>query len=465
MLLVSPWLCHTSGHLFHLLVNMEKTHKRVKILIRPSCPADVVMVAATLVETASSLRFSQSFQNLQQVPQDIPEEVTTVYLQGNNISDIKPGTFSELVLCEDLALSSNQLTEVRADMWEGLLSLKYLVLDNNKIGHISPDGFCTLPSLSGLTLERNKITIIQTNMFTCISLLTELYLSENPIQSIESGSFRELPQLIKLNLAHAKLTAIRASMFEGLHSLEILKLDNCKLSDITAGTFVHTHQLNFLSLMDNQISQLNHHMWEGAHLGVIHLKNNGIQRINGDMWEGLENLWLLDLESNPIRYISPQMWHGLDKIIHLDLTNISISFVPPNCFQNLPELNRLQLGANRLQTLHFNIFGSNHPEEVYVGLGGNPLQCDSRLCWMQEAEEEGWFHATETLYFDRPQCANFPGTSWDDTDLGCVWNCEGSSCDFGCCIAWFVNLWNICEGTRLFGRCPSDCCLRKWHCM
>ena len=56
------------------------------------------------------------------------------------------------------------------------------------------------------------------------------------------------------------------------------------------------------------------------------------------------------------------------------------------------------------------------PSGLEIGLDGNPIKCDSNLCWLKEAE------MGERLKFyinKEPRCANLPDTEWKDVKLDC----------------------------------------------
>ena len=66
------------------------------------------------------------------------------------------------------------------------------------------------------------------------------------------------------------------------------------------------------------------------------------------------------------------------------------------------------------------IDSGEHPPTLEVTLGGNPFQCDWRMCWIKQAERDEWL--TYTIYLQhgiRPECENFPDQDWDDIDLDC----------------------------------------------
>ena len=72
---------------------------------------------------------------------------------------------------------------------------------------------------------------------------------------------------------------------------------------------------------------------------------------------------------------------------------------------------------NLLTTLPSSVF-PNLPRPLDLTLGGNPLQCDRRLCWVKRGETEGWVRWIQ--FEDRPlepSCAR--GIPWADLHLDC----------------------------------------------
>ena len=52
---------------------------------------------------------------------------------------------------------------------------------------------------------------------------------------------------------------------------------------------------------------------------------------------------------------------------------------------------------------------------------GNPFQCDVRMCWLRDTEQEGLIHF-RTIYDDKreePECANYPDVEWRLISLDC----------------------------------------------
>ena len=101
-----------------------------------------------------------------------------------------------------LELMGNKLTEIRPDMWEGLIQLWILELGDgelthgkarvNNITYLPAGAFTPLSSLSFLSLINNQLEQISGDMWQGLSKLEGLSLSYNVIESIQGDSFRNL---------------------------------------------------------------------------------------------------------------------------------------------------------------------------------------------------------------------------------------------------------------------------------
>jgi internalin A len=111
--------------------------------------------------------------------------LTELYLDNNEISDIKP--LESLTQLTELHLSRNEISDIKP--LASLTQLFLLELDNNKISDIKPLG--SLTNLTLLTLNDNKISDIKS-----LQSLTELdYLS---LENNQISDIKPLQSLTKL---------------------------------------------------------------------------------------------------------------------------------------------------------------------------------------------------------------------------------------------------------------------------
>ena len=108
--------------------------------------------------------YINDFRKLTNIPRDIPHDIERIYLNNNCLVNIKSGAFSNYSQCTKISLDWNRLTEVRHDMWKGLVALEWLSLEHNEIKHIEPSAFADLPNLKGLYLHNNKLTTLADNI-------------------------------------------------------------------------------------------------------------------------------------------------------------------------------------------------------------------------------------------------------------------------------------------------------------
>ncbi len=287
-------------------------------------------------------------------------------------------------------------------------------LMNNNIGCIFPGSFTGCNSCLTLNLKQNRIGFLFSDILQGLSVLETLNLDSNPLSIIYAGTFSQLHRLMSLSLKNTELGEIRADMFEGLDNLRELTLRNSSLSELSPGTFSTMPDLLYLDLSFNSLSHFTGGVWEGIpELQYLKLSVNNIKTLGS--FRGLEKLGSLELDFNPLRRVTPNMWEGLTSLKALNLLNCSISSVAPNSFANMPRL-ALYLDMNELKTLHRSIFGTAQPEFVSLHLGKNPLECDSRLCWIMEAEQEGWMSFSQDYGL---RCSSPTGTQWSDLEEAC----------------------------------------------
>uniref|UniRef100_A0A8C9ZKK0 Toll-like receptor 13 n=1 Tax=Sander lucioperca TaxID=283035 RepID=A0A8C9ZKK0_SANLU len=118
------------------------------------------------------------------VPDDIPRDVSVVYLWYN------------------------QIEQINRDDFRDLSKLRILWLDTNQIAHVDNGSFIHLVALTSLHMANNKLTDLTGNLFQGLSHLTMLDLSGNNIQSIHTSAFLPLSRLETVILDSNKLQQV-----------------------------------------------------------------------------------------------------------------------------------------------------------------------------------------------------------------------------------------------------------------
>ncbi len=208
-----------------------------------------------------------------------------------------------------------------------------------------------------------------------------VYIAGNTIHTLRANDFIHLTHCTELWLSYNEINEIQVGAFTGLTALEVLDLEKNKITIIEPGTF-----------------------------------------------SGLTALRRLYMNHNVISEIQSGLFTGLTALEDLSLSGNNISHIEPGTFSGLPALTWLSLHSNALTTLPWTVFGSvgnpgniNHPARLVFSLSGNPLRCDTSLCWIKQAEQEGWLEWSFSNYdpdYD-PECSNYAGTDWPDVNLDC----------------------------------------------
>ena len=205
--------------------------------------------------------FYRTWWNLTEVPEDIPAEAEEVHLQGNKITSLPAGVFSNLLHCSKLNLERNTMETLADESFAGLHSLTVLHLagnrisslpggvftplveiyridlSRNKIASVNKEAFRDMKHLASLSLNDNKFLTIDAEAFDGLKITYCLQLMSNKMSSLNRGSFRGLKELHRLHLSGNKLTILRQGFFEGLDNLAELSLDYNRISVIEPGTF------------------------------------------------------------------------------------------------------------------------------------------------------------------------------------------------------------------------------------
>ena len=143
---------------------------------------------------ARGRNYMGDFQKLIHVPKEIPQDAWKIYLNNNCITDIESRVFAKNSKCTNLRLDRNRLTEVRKEMWTGLVALEWLSLEHNDIEIVYPFAFADLPNIKGLYLDNNKLTILPGNIFSLkqILVLEILTLHRNDLKRDELNWLQKL---------------------------------------------------------------------------------------------------------------------------------------------------------------------------------------------------------------------------------------------------------------------------------
>jgi len=117
------------------------------------------------------------------VPPLIPMDATTVYLDGNNMSQLDNPGFVGRKMISSLFLNSSRIKKMTNLTLEGLTNVKILHLEQNLIEELTGQEFLGLSQLEELYLQQNKISRIAKDTFSELTSLSLLRLDGNLLTS------------------------------------------------------------------------------------------------------------------------------------------------------------------------------------------------------------------------------------------------------------------------------------------
>ncbi|XP_019646387.1 PREDICTED: slit homolog 2 protein-like [Branchiostoma belcheri] len=132
---------------------------------------------------------------LTSVPQDLPTNVTELYLHYNVITTLNQSDFSRHSTLTTLQLQYNQISLINSGAFYNLTRLTHLYLYNNRLTSLRSDMFVGLDSLQILYLYHNNIHSIEAGTFNATPQLRELQLQYNNISNIAAGALATLSRL------------------------------------------------------------------------------------------------------------------------------------------------------------------------------------------------------------------------------------------------------------------------------
>lgn len=317
-------------------------------------------------------------------------------ISHNRLSRMDPSVLTSLTSLQLLDLSHNQLHTIQGNTFLSQHNLHILRLSHNSLDHLHPQSFAGLSVLSSLTLEKNRLSnlhkdILQNcsialvdlslagNLFSLVpeavrSLnklktldmgdnqlvtlnnqsfagLTNLYglrLAGNQIEKFESSLFSPIPDLQALNLANNKLSHLDQGVFNSITKLRMLRLDENNLEDIN-GLLAGQTELRWLNVSSNRLQWFDY-AFIPKNLEWLDVHDNQIEELLNyyKLGEGF-NLKTLDASYNKIKKLEPLSL--LPSLQFVLLKKNKISMIMPSTFRSKTNLKKVDLTANRIQSL------------------------------------------------------------------------------------------------------------------
>ncbi|CAH1252981.1 LRRC70 [Branchiostoma lanceolatum] len=166
-------------------------------------------------------------------------ELRTLILGPGSIHTAGRGAFESVPNVLALSVGMNAIKAV-GSWFGGLAKLEQLALSWNEIEEIKENALQPLVRLEYLDLRHNRLRAVEERHFASLTNLKYLHLSYNNISHIAGRPFNRLSHLDTLNLDHNKLSSLSTEWLQGL-SAGSVRLNNNLISTITSAvlaTFV-----------------------------------------------------------------------------------------------------------------------------------------------------------------------------------------------------------------------------------
>ncbi|XP_061920811.1 lumican isoform X2 [Entelurus aequoreus] len=276
---------------------------------------------------------------------DVPSGIKYLYLQNNQIDEIKAGVFDNVTAeLRWLVLDNNQITngKIASGTIDKLTALEKLFFSHNQLTEpVVPPS----KALDELKLTHNRLSKFPSGLLNDKENLTSINVQHNQLTSDAiAGAFKGCKRLLSLDASYNKLKKLPASV---PGSLEILYVDNNDIDSITSGYMNKLTALKYLRVSHNKLvdSGIPAGVFNVTSLLELDLSFNKLQSIP-EINEQLEQLYLQANEiskfelSSFCKYVSPVNYSHL-KHLRLDANNLTHHSMPSetsNCLRVASEI-------------------------------------------------------------------------------------------------------------------------------
>eukprot|EP00106_Octopus_bimaculoides_P003438 XP_014770880.1 PREDICTED: toll-like receptor 4 [Octopus bimaculoides] len=319
-----------------------KTFIKVTANCRTDCPdvcncTEIIFNRCTVICTD---------QNLTQIPDTFPKNVTSIDLSRNRIKSISADSLRHLNLLEVLKIDDNLLEYLQPTTFQGLWSLRELSLEHNRLSI----RYCSFPIKLFRNLTRVKILKIRGNLLK------------------QSTTYIDKTISHLISLEYLYITGTSKSVF----GVGYLKLS--KLKYISFATERNSSEINHLT----DVIFLN-----TPYVAFLNLSYSKIHSASTRIFQRFNNLRVLDVSYNNFRlgYNSFfKNFHTTYYLEYLALNNINVRnilgmplYAREAFYLNYTSLKRFEFNYNRLEYIEPNFISSLPKTLEYAYLKNNIL--------------------------------------------------------------------------------------------
>ncbi|XDB61699.1 hypothetical protein AB1E18_015057 [Capra hircus] len=335
-----------------------------------------------------------SNQKLARVPSHLPEYVTDLRLNDNEISVLEAtGIFKKLPNLRKINLSNNRIKEVREGTFDGAASVQELMLTGNQLEAVHGRVFRGLSGLKTLMLRSNLISCVSNDTFAGLSSVRLLSLYDNRITTITPGAFTTLVSLSTINLLSNPFNCNchLAWLGKWLRKRRIVSgnprcqkpffLKEIPIQDVAIQDFTCDGN-------DESSCQLGPRCPEQCTCveTVVRCSNRGLRALPKGIPKDVTEL---DLSNNSIGMLTNYTFSNMSHLSTLILSYNRLRCIPVHSFNGLRSLRVLTLHGNDISSVPEGSF-NDLTSLSHLALGTNPLHCDCSLRWLSEWVKAGY---------------------------------------------------------------------------
>ncbi|KAK9890471.1 hypothetical protein WA026_010554 [Henosepilachna vigintioctopunctata] len=288
--------------------------------------------------------------HLTRIPyEDISLDVYILDLNDNSLTDIEP--FPDNMKMRRLQLASNQLTELRSNMFDRLNYLIDADFSYNNISKVDPDSFENSSGFITLELQGNPLRPVEGPFLNQISLLY-LDISSCGLNHIHPEFFANMTSLNSLDISNNPLGTLDDGVFKPLISLENLKMNSCNLTVLPKTVFDPFENLRNFEISGNYFQNVE---WplvfnKLVRLEQLNMKKSGLNLLPKNTFKNNIYLRTLILSENNLANLdigsTIKQLHQLDTV---DLSDCNLSLpLSEDIFSNSTKIRNLYLSGNSL---------------------------------------------------------------------------------------------------------------------
>ena len=309
---------------------------------------------------------------------------SSVYINGNNITDIDPNAFNGYTQLKSLSIQQSALSKIDLGLFKDLVNLQSLDFSYNpSLTQLTNSKKIAFPFIQSLLLNSCPLPSLDSNVINALPNLTQFYAQNaNPVQlsPLKANQLSAWKKLQTLGISTKNQASLTKECFNGLGSLESLAFMYSNIKQIEVHSLLALPNVNNVDFSDNEITafeylqipsnlillrlsgnKMNYFRLSKTmgYLKYLYLDNNLFRSFRSmDFTFLATNLTYLELSNNPHAYPNEIAGHmrPLVNLVQVFLNNLSISSIDSNFFKQNSNLFSIQLNHNKISTLPFNTF-------------------------------------------------------------------------------------------------------------